>query len=155
VKAAGILVMVCLLNVPAFAQESGTVAGRVVADSAALPIARAHVLIANSTRETLTDTEGRFSLSQVAPGERTVIVGRDGYAPLSQSVAVTAGQTTTLNIRLPLAPTLTQEVLVTGRLSDYVDSSARMCSTPSTPPARSSLPAPATCPVSRARRRWP
>ena len=119
------LAVVCLLGVRAFAQEMGTIAGQVVADPGTLPVARARVLIADTARETSTDTEGRFSLSQVPPGERTIIVVRDGYAPLSQSVAVTAGQTTTLDVRLPLAPTLSQEVVVTGRLSDYVDSSAR------------------------------
>jgi len=125
VKSAGILAVVCLSSSAAFAQDSGTIAGQVIADPGTLPVPRARVLIADTTRETMTDTEGRFSLSQVAPGERTVIVVRDGYAPLSQSVAVNAGQTTTLDVRLPIAPTLAQEIVVTGRLSDYVDSSAR------------------------------
>jgi iron complex outermembrane recepter protein len=129
VQKASVLVVLWLSTVPAFAQTAGTIAGQVVADPGTLPVPRARVLVADTTREAVTDADGRFTLSDLAPGDRTVVIVRDGYAPLSQPVAVMAGQTTTLDIRLPLAPTLSQEVVVTGRLSDYVDSTARASKT--------------------------
>jgi iron complex outermembrane receptor protein len=124
VKTARIVIGLCLAAASAYGQEFGTISGQVIAEAGGFPVARGRVLVAATSTETITDAEGRFSI-QVPPGERTLVVIRDGYAPLSQSIAVMAGQTLTLDIRLPAAPTLTQEVTVRGRLSDYVDSSAR------------------------------
>ena len=60
----------------------------------------------------------------VSPGTHPVVILRDGYATLSEVVQVAAGQTLTVEVQLPLAPTLTQEIVVTGRMSDYVETSA-------------------------------
>lgn len=132
--------------VAAHAQEVGTIQGQVLSEAGEFPVARARVLVADTTRDALTDAEGRFVIVQVPTGTRIVVVIRDGYAPLSQSVTVPARDTLTLDIRLPAAPTLAQEVTVTGRLSDYVDSSARAARTSAplidVPQAIAVLPAP-------------
>jgi len=106
------------------AQSSGTSRGQVTADGTGAPVAGARVLLASGTQEVSTGADGRFILTGVAPGSHTVVILRDGYAPLSEVVEVAAGGTVTLEVQLPLAPTLTQEIVVTGRMSDYVETSA-------------------------------
>jgi iron complex outermembrane receptor protein len=140
------LVLVCLAASTAYGQETGAIAGRVLSEAGAFPVSRARVLIVDTTRGTLTNADGSFSIDQIPLGERTVVIVRDGYAPLSQKVTVSAGETLTLEIRLPAAPTIVQEVTVTGRLSDYVDSNARASRTSAAlidvPQAIAVLPAP-------------
>jgi outer membrane receptor for ferric coprogen and ferric-rhodotorulic acid len=53
-----------------------------------------------------------------------VIVMRDGYATLSHDITVADGHTVARDVGLPTAPTLTQELTVVGRLSDYVEATA-------------------------------
>ncbi len=106
------------------AQEAGTIAGTVRVDGTGGPVAGVRVLLAGSSQEAPTGADGRFALTGVAPGSHTVVFLRDGYAPLSEMVEVSGGSTITLEVQLPLAPTLTQEIVVTGRMSDYVETSA-------------------------------
>ena len=103
----------------ALAQDTGTITGLVTADGTNAPLAGARVFVAGSTREISTGSDGRFTLTGVTPGAQTVVILRDGYATLSEPVDVASGGTLTLDIRMPEAPTLTQEIVVTGRLSDY------------------------------------
>lgn len=106
------------------AQATGWVTGTVAAEATGAPIAGARVFVAGTTLEAPTGADGRFTISSVPAGPQTIVILRDGYAPLSQVVDVTAGASVTLDVRLPLAPTLTQEIVVTGRMSDYVETSA-------------------------------
>jgi iron complex outermembrane receptor protein len=106
------------------AQEAGTITGTVTAEGTGTPVAGARVFLAETTRDVPTSADGRFTMTGVAPGMHTVVILRDGYATLSEAVQVAPGQTLTLEVQLPLAPTLTQELVVTGRLSDYVETSA-------------------------------
>ncbi len=96
-----------------------------LSEAGAFPVARARVLVVDTTRETLTNADGSFSIDRIPLGERTVVIVRDGYVSLSQNISVSAGEPVMLDIRLPAAPTLLQEVTVTGRLGDYIDSNAR------------------------------
>jgi iron complex outermembrane recepter protein len=106
------------------AQETGTIAGQVIADGTNAPLSHARLFVAGGAREVSTGADGRFTITGVAPGSHTLVILRDGYATLSEVVEVTAGGTVTLDVRLPEAPTLTQEIVVRGRLSDYVETSA-------------------------------
>lgn len=114
------------------AQEGGTITGVVRAEGSEVPLGGARVSVAGSSREVTTSADGRFTLPSVPTGSVTVVVTRDGYAPLSQPVTVNAGQPVTLEVRLPAAPLVTERLTVVGRLSDYVEatSSASRTSAP-------------------------
>jgi len=89
-----------------------------------VPVAGARVSVAGTSREATSGADGRFTLTGVASGTATVVVTRDGYAPLSQPVTVTEGQATTLEVQLPAAPSVTEQLTVVGRLSDYIESAS-------------------------------
>ena len=120
-----LLVLLCaLLTMSAEALAAGRITGRVLAAGANTPLAGARVLLAGGTLETTSDLDGGFVLEPVPDGAQTLVVIRDGYAPLSQPVEVKDGETVTLEVALPFAPRVSQELTVLGRLSDYVESTA-------------------------------
>jgi iron complex outermembrane recepter protein len=127
------LVAACLVSfatvIEVAAQGFGTIAGRVVTDEAGTPLAGVHVLVAGSSAEATTDADGRFAINRAAAGFHTVVFMRDGYVTLSQPVTVSATEPVTLEVRLPAAPTLSQELTVVGRLSDYIETSATAAKT--------------------------
>jgi outer membrane receptor protein involved in Fe transport len=59
------------------------------------------------------DVTGRFSFSEVMPGGYEVQVQLEGFQPFSQPVEVRAGETTSLNLTMALAP-LTETITVTA-----------------------------------------
>lgn len=121
----GIVIVACLLvAADARAQGAGTIAGQVRAQVGDVPVAGARVSVAGTTREVTTGADGRFVLTGVPVGSATVVVTREGYAPLSQPITVAAGQSVTLDVQLPAAPSVSEQLTVVGRLSDYVESTS-------------------------------
>jgi iron complex outermembrane receptor protein len=106
------------------AARGGQVTGRVIDEVTATPIAGAQVSVTGRAGEVRTDADGRFTLLGVATGTQTVLVTRDGYAPLTEAVESRDGQTATLEFRLPRQISFTEGLTVVGRISDYVDTSA-------------------------------
>jgi len=116
--------MVALLGGAVAAQSPGSVMGRVVADDTKEAVPGAVVLLAGQPGEVRTGSDGRFTLSRIAPGTHTIVITRSGFAPLSQEITVAAGQPTTVDVRMPRHVSIAEELTVVGRLSDYVDTSA-------------------------------
>lgn len=91
---------------PAFAQSvtraNSTISGRVVDQSAGLPIAGAAVETLGPThRSTASDSVGHFSISGLAPGLYQLRVGLGGYqTAISDSVRATAGQNAVVTLSL-------------------------------------------------------
>ena len=73
----------------------------------------ARVTIAQTNQTTLTDDEGRYSFTNLAPGRYTVQVHIEGFADASQIVTVAAGSNTTLDFELQIA-SLQENVTVTA-----------------------------------------
>ncbi len=122
---ASLIAIVCLtLAAPVLAQPGGRVTGRVIDEQTQSPIAGALVTVTGAAGEVTTAVDGRFAFDGVATGERTVLVTRDGYAPLSRAVEVTPAQPVTLDFTLPRQISVTEGLTVVGRLSDYVDTTA-------------------------------
>ena len=115
---------VALLGSGIEAQTVGSVVGRVVAEDTGEAVAGAAVLLAGRQDEVGTGPVGRFTIQRVAPGTYTIVITRNGFAPLSQDIIVTAGQPTTVDVRMPKQVSISEELTVVGRLSDYVDTSA-------------------------------
>ena len=89
---------------PAAGQETdrGRVTGRVVAEATGSPLAGATVRLADSDRPagTTTDDEGRFSLTGLPTGSRTLQFRFVGYTPATRQVKVRGGETTRLTVQL-------------------------------------------------------
>jgi catecholate siderophore receptor len=105
-----LLVVVCVFLVlsSAFAQTSPTVliiTGRVL-DPSRAPIAGARLTASPNVRgtvaATVTDQRGEFRL-ELAPGDYTLVVSADGFAPASQSISTVTPPPATLEFVLSLS----------------------------------------------------
>jgi iron complex outermembrane receptor protein len=88
------------LALPAAAQESGVVSGRVVDAATGTPVSTAAVRVVGTVLLTIADDSGRFELRGVPPGRRRLWVERIGYAPRELEISVSAGARAELEIAL-------------------------------------------------------
>ncbi len=93
---------------------TGTITGRVLEANTQQPIAGARVLITGTTAGTTTRDDGRFVLTAVPAGVRTLRVARIGFSPLDSTVSVSAGLPVVANFALRAAATTLSDVVVVG-----------------------------------------
>jgi TonB-linked SusC/RagA family outer membrane protein len=101
------------VNAVAEAQQ-GTVAGRVTDQATGQPIPGARVAIVGTALVSQTNAEGRYTLSRVPGGSVTVRAGALGYAAMSRTLTVAAGETASADLALSLSPYSLDEVVVTS-----------------------------------------
>ena len=106
--AAALCALLCLAPAtPAWAQaaeELGRLSGRIVDEDTARPLSLAQISIANLNTGTLSDVDGRWSMSALPPGTYDVVARLIGYAGKTiTGVTITAGGVTTIDISLPPA----------------------------------------------------
>ena len=93
--------LLALLAVPAAAQERGSISGRVRDKKTRHAIPFATVTVVGAQRGALTDSEGQFVVSGVAPGTYEVRVQFLGYTPAATpGVVVAPGRPTVLDFSL-------------------------------------------------------
>lgn len=129
VAAAGAVVLLPFR--PALAQETGAVAGRVLAAESLEPVPQAQVFIPGTDIGTLASEDGSYRLTGVPAGEVQVRVRFLGYATRTRTVAVPAGQTAELDFRLEATPLSMQEIVVTT-----TGARKRLCSRTRSTPSR-------------------
>jgi len=102
---------IALLGLTPALSQVGTIAGSVKDSSGAvLPGARAEIEQGPSA---VSDDQGQFLISRLAPGSYKVTVSYVGFSSFSTSVTVTSGQVTALNAVLQVE-TASQTVTVNG-----------------------------------------
>jgi len=88
---------------PASAQERrGTISG-VVTDTGHGVLKAATVDLQPAGKPAVTDSQGQFTISDLAPGEYILTISYVGLDPFSKKVTVTAGQVTSVNAELRVA----------------------------------------------------
>lgn len=111
----------------ALAQATGQLSGR-VASVDGRPLSGATVSLVGTSRGSLTDAQGEFTITAAPVGSHTVSASYIGYAQASQGVTVASGETATLNFTLePQAVALDEVVAIgygTARRSDLTGSIA-------------------------------
>jgi iron complex outermembrane recepter protein len=102
-----------LLTVPAFAQSTLSLSGRVIADENGQPVAGATVTL-EGLPPTGTDADGSFVIRNVQPGSHALVVSRDGFTTVRSTISV-SGAAAPLEVRLPFDLSLREDITVVGR----------------------------------------
>jgi TonB-linked SusC/RagA family outer membrane protein len=111
---AGAAMVLAVHAAPAQAQSTGTVTGTVVDATSGRTLESAQVYIPALNMGGLSNTSGRFLILNVPTGSHDLRVELIGYSGSTESITVTAGQTTTVEMRLNSTALRLQELVVTG-----------------------------------------
>jgi iron complex outermembrane receptor protein len=114
-----LLLFVINNSLESFAQSAqGALHGRIV-NAEQQAISGASVTLRNTALGTITDAEGAFSLSGIAPGHYILSVSNVGYTAHTQSLRVSRGKNPFLNLQLSESRQELQEVVVSTTQSRY------------------------------------
>ena len=94
------------------AQKTGKVTGKVT-DGNAEPLSGATISVKGSNTATTTTNDGSYSL-EVRAGKATILISYVGFAEVSKSVDVSAGQTASLDVSLTTSVRMGDEVVITA-----------------------------------------
>lgn len=114
----------------AAAQDTGSIAGRVIASSTDSALGTALLSVDEGTVNVQTDAEGRFQLVGLAPGQHVLIARRLGFEPLRRSVRVQAGRETAVEMVLSPKAMELAELTVIGTRADLEERRARLAQVP-------------------------
>ncbi|MEA2764800.1 MAG: hypothetical protein QOK07_1204, partial [Gemmatimonadaceae bacterium] len=107
------LALVC--PIPVVAQSPiGTITGRVTDASLGRGLPDVQVTVSGTRIGALTGPNGEYMLTGVPAGQRSITVRRIGYQPVSQTVQVIPGATSTADVALGVSAINLSEVVVTG-----------------------------------------
>lgn len=94
--------------------QSGAIRGSVI-DGEGNYLPFANIAIKGTAKGTASDMEGKYVLTGVDAGEKTLVVSYIGYKKVEQKVTVSSGKTTVLNIKLS-GDMMLEEVIINSRL---------------------------------------
>ncbi len=107
-------VLASLAFTSAAAAQTGTVTGQVTDAGSGRPLESAQVYIEGTALGTLTNSAGRYLFVNAPAGSHTVIAELVGYRSGSETVTVTAGQTSTVDFGLSVTAIQLDQIVVTG-----------------------------------------
>lgn len=103
-----------LAALPAAAQQTGAIVGKVTERASGNPIPDANVFIVGSTRGARSTATGEYRITGVAAGSYEVRVTRIGYTAVTRSVTTTGSGEVTADFQITPAAVQIEEVLVTA-----------------------------------------
>jgi TonB-dependent starch-binding outer membrane protein SusC len=109
------LVVLAASGLTAAAQESGRISGSIVDAGNGEALPGANVILTGTTRGTVTDADGNYSLKQLSAGSYSVTVSLVGYKQSIRQVVVAGGKSVTQDFRLSPTSVQMNTVIVTGQ----------------------------------------
>ncbi len=106
--------IVCLFGFAAAYAQTGTLTGTVTDAESGETLPGANVLIQELNRGASTDGNGEFTIQNIEPGQYKIRVTFVGYSAFNETVQITAGQETELNIALETGAVGLDELVVSG-----------------------------------------
>lgn len=100
----------------ASAQSTGQLAGTIT-DPAGRPLGGVAVQVGESRLGAASQRDGRYRVNQLAAGTQSITFRYLGFEPVTQSVSITAGSTTTLDIQMKEAVTRLATVTVKSQVA--------------------------------------
>jgi TonB-linked SusC/RagA family outer membrane protein len=95
-------------------ERLGTITGRVTETGTGVPVVAAQVQVVGTQISVPTDAEGRYRMTGVPAGQRTVTVKRIGYSDASQQVTVTDNAEATLDFEMSTMAVQLSEIVATA-----------------------------------------
>ena len=108
------LILCFLPYAPLYGQDSGKIIGQVTDADSGLRLPGANVYIQGTTLGTATDLDGRFVLSQLAPGPYTLVVSYVGFEASTRTIEVASGATVRHDVALQVIAVSGGELIVLG-----------------------------------------
>jgi len=112
--AIGAVLAAALLNVEAAAQQTGTIAGRVLNASTNAPVPAAQVTVVGTSLGALVRDDGRYLITGVSAGTHEVRAQSIGFSAETRTVSVSAGASVVVDFRLREQAVSLDEIVVTG-----------------------------------------
>ncbi len=100
------------------AQQTGRVVGQVTSATNMAPLVGVQVVVDGLNIGVLTNADGRYIMTNVPVGSRTIRVQSIGYAVARKNVDVTANGTSTLNFAIEQTAVSLEEIVVTGTAAE-------------------------------------
>jgi outer membrane receptor protein involved in Fe transport len=100
--------------IPVAAQNTGVITGRVSDEGTGQPIGAVQLSIPGLNLGTVSRADGRYSIANVPAGTHEVRAELIGFAAVTRTVSVSAGQTATLHFTLSEQAVSMDEIVVTG-----------------------------------------
>jgi TonB-dependent starch-binding outer membrane protein SusC len=107
------LLAALLVPYAALAQTTGQVTGVVVGEMDA-PLVTVSISVAGLQLQAVTDSDGRYTLTNVPAGVQQIEANRIGYGTVGRSVTVVAGQTVEVNFSMDPRAIALQEIVAVG-----------------------------------------
>ncbi len=101
---------------PAFSQQTATIAGTITDMYSNSPLAYATVRVDGLPLGASTDVEGKYRIFNVPAGEQLVIVRYLGYQEAAGKITLVAGETYTLDVSMQPETFTTEEVVISAQL---------------------------------------
>lgn len=96
------------------AQSTGTLTGTVVDANSQRPLSGVQIFVVGTQRGSLSNQQGQFTVTGVPAGQQQVRATLVGFAPSSQTISVTPGQTVTVDFSLEMSAVELGAVIVTA-----------------------------------------
>ncbi|PWJ58671.1 iron complex outermembrane receptor protein [Dyadobacter jejuensis] len=97
--AVGILILLALLNTQAWAQQNGSILGKVASENGE-PLVQVHISIANTGQGTTTDASGRFHLSGLPSGAVTLRFSLLGFQTKEETIELGSNENRRIKVIL-------------------------------------------------------
>lgn len=110
----GLLFLLLVHPLPLVGQSPTSLEGRVVDGETNSPLPGVHVLLETTRYGSVTDADGQFRLTDIAPGDYVLIARFVGYETYRRPVGIGAGVNEPIEIRLQPAEILLDDVIVSA-----------------------------------------
>jgi len=112
-----IIFVMCLIFASNYAHafgDKGIITGKVIDEKSKNPLESASVILLGTQLGAQTDEEGRFTISDIIPGEYVLQIQYVGYDVKKKTVVVKPGKPIELTLSLTGAAIMSEQVVVTG-----------------------------------------
>jgi outer membrane receptor for ferrienterochelin and colicin len=110
------LLLVTTFACPVFAQNKGIIAGTVIDKSTQLPVDAVSVKVENTESGAVTDSLGRFRISNIDPKSYNIVFTKVGYKAYTiYNIVLTSGNETSVTVELEEEIKSIGEITVTGK----------------------------------------